>query len=126
MDDAVFDVFEGAANRARGVMKTGQQREIRIMDQAGVERYFGAGWTPSEKIDLAAFANQLDSRFPGFGFAYRLDHGVETLGRGGANRLDHIRTSTNINDSASAKPGSSLQSGFAAARNRHSAAQVSG
>ena len=62
------------------MMKTGQQREVGIVNQRGVKRDVGAGRAAAEEVDPAALADQPDRRFPGFRLADRFDDNIERRG----------------------------------------------
>jgi hypothetical protein len=77
MDDAGLDAFEGAADGAGGVVEAGKEGEVGVMQEAGVERDGSAGGATAKEVDAAAFADELDGRFPDFRLADGFDDGVE-------------------------------------------------
>ena len=80
------------------------------MNERGVERDARAGRAAAKEIHHAAFAYEMNGRFPRFRFSNSFDDGVEMCFGGLANCCDKISAIANINDLAGAKPSGGFQS----------------
>src|SRR6185437_6189988 len=78
-DDAGFDEFQGAADGARGVVKAGEQGEVGVVDQGGVQCDGGAGGAATEKVYGAAFADEVNTGFPNGRISDGFDDDVEMI-----------------------------------------------
>jgi hypothetical protein len=121
-DDAPLDEIQCGPDGARRVMETGQEREVRIVQQTGVERDRSAGRAAPEKIHPPPFAHQPGRRLPGGGLAHGFEHPVERHGRQG--RTDsglQVFPPLHVDDRRSPEPASQRQSALTATRDRHGA-----
>src|SRR5271168_5524790 len=86
------DQTEGAAYGFRRVMERGLQRDLGVVQAAGIELNLGSAGAASEEVYGAAFADHLDGPLPGFGTSHGLDHYIATAflrGQGGY-RVDYV------------------------------------
>ena len=91
--DARLDELEGAPDRPRRVMEAGEQGEVGIMDERGIQRHRRAGGTAAEEVHRAALPDEPHRRFPGLRLADGLDDDVEDrAGRDGSGQVRSARS----------------------------------
>src|SRR5689334_3496033 len=72
-------------------MKTGQQSQPRIVDQAGIQRHSCPSRAAAEEVYFSTFADEVNGRFPGVRLPDSLNDGVESDAALLANRADMFR-----------------------------------
>src|SRR6185312_249057 len=97
-DDAGFDEFQRAADGARGVVKAGEQGEVGVVDQGGVQRDGGAGGAATEKVYGAAFADEVDAGFPNGRIPNGFNDDIKVIFGGFADFGDEVVAVADVDD----------------------------
>src|SRR3954468_22638741 len=91
-------------------METREHGEIRIMDESGIQGDMSAGWAPAKKVYNAAFADELNRRFPNFGFADCFDHDIKFGGDLLFDKAHQIRFVFDVNTFGRSEASGGLES----------------